>query len=91
MLEFKKTNSRVIMNPLSIKLSKETKFVSYFNFKQMEILKFKASFNCNQWPLDWLRTQIDTIKEMTSTMIWEMCRVKGGGICVVILTIIFLL
>jgi hypothetical protein len=46
MLETKQPNSRVTMNSFFIKLSKETKMhVFSLNFKQMEMVKLKASFN----------------------------------------------
>jgi len=31
------------------------------------MVEFKTSFN-NQWPLDWLKTQVDTTRENTSTI-----------------------
>jgi len=31
------------------------------------MVEFKTSFN-NQWYLDWLKTQVDTIRERTSTI-----------------------
>jgi len=46
MLEAKKPNSRTTMDSFSIKLSKEIKFfVSFLNFKQLQMAKFKASLN----------------------------------------------
>ncbi len=44
MLEAKKPNSRATTNSLSIKLSKEVEIpILFFNFKQMEMEKFKES------------------------------------------------
>jgi hypothetical protein len=46
MLKVKKSNLRITMNFSSIKLSKETKIhVSTFNFKQMDMVGFKALLN----------------------------------------------
>jgi hypothetical protein len=61
----------------------------------METIKFKTSLN-NQWSLDWLKTQVDAIKERISIMIWKMCHIKGGYHpnnmhCAIILTSIYLL
>jgi hypothetical protein len=73
----KKSNSRITVDFCSIKLSKKTKIhVSSFNFKQMDMIKFKTLLN-NQWPLDWLKTQANTTRERTSTMIWKICHVKA--------------
>jgi hypothetical protein len=38
-----------------------------------------------------LRTQAKIIGEKQSTSMWEICQVRGGGIELVILTIIYLL
>lgn len=65
MFTIKKTNSKPTMDSPSIKLSKEPNFPnSSLNFKQMEMGKFKTSIN-SQWPLDWLKTQKNTIKDKT--------------------------
>jgi hypothetical protein len=46
MLEAKKPNSRATMDSFSIKLSKEIEILlSSFNFKQLQMAKFKASLN----------------------------------------------
>ncbi len=91
MLEDKKFNSRAIIDSSSITLSKEIEIPnSFINLKQMEIVEFKESLN-SQWPLDWLKTHVDTTRERTSTMIWKICHVKGGGIRAIILTTICLL
>jgi hypothetical protein len=44
----------------------------------MDMAEFNASFN-NQWPLDWFKIQVDTIGPRESTMMQQMCHVKGGG------------
>jgi hypothetical protein len=50
----------------STQSSKETKIhVSTFNFKQMDMVEFKALLN-NQWPLDWLKTQENATNERTT-------------------------
>jgi hypothetical protein len=44
MSEAKKPNSRATMDSSSIKVSKELKVLDFFfNFKQMEMVKFKTS------------------------------------------------
>ncbi len=91
MLENKKSNLRATIDSFSITLSKEIEILdSFINFKQMEMVKFKESLN-SQEPLDWLKTHVHTIGENTSTMIWEICHVKGGGIRAIIKTTICLL
>jgi hypothetical protein len=41
--------------------------------------------------MDWLKTQVETIRERESIIIWETCQVKGGGIRSMTLIIIYLL
>jgi hypothetical protein len=46
MLKIKKSNSKITMDFSSTKLSKETKIhVCTFNFKQMDMVEFKALLN----------------------------------------------
>jgi hypothetical protein len=62
----KKSNSRITMDFSSTQSSKETKIhVCTFNFKQMDMVEFKALLN-NQWPLDWLKTQENATNERTT-------------------------
>jgi hypothetical protein len=42
------------------------------------IVTFKALEN-NQCPWDWFNTQAFITDNKTSTIIWDMCHVKGGG------------
>jgi hypothetical protein len=40
---------------------------------------FRASLN-NQWSLDWFRTQVVTIGNKQSTIVWQICQVIIGAI-----------
>jgi hypothetical protein len=63
----------------SIRVWKNGAFFDFtINFKLMEMVEWRASFN-NQCPLYWFRLQIITIGERQSTTIWQICHVKGGG------------
>jgi len=42
----------------------------------MDMGKFNASLK-NQWPLDWFKIQVDTIGQRKSTMMQQMCHIKG--------------
>jgi hypothetical protein len=42
----------------------------------MAICKVSLS---NQWPLAWFNMQIVTISDKMSTIIYDICHVRGGG------------
>jgi hypothetical protein len=53
-----------------------------------------ANYNaskCNQWLLDWFRTQVITIGDKESTIILEMCQVRKRGSLPLILIVFYLL
>ncbi len=39
---------------------------------------FKASLN-NRWSLEWFETQVVTIGDKQSTIVWQICQVIIGG------------
>jgi hypothetical protein len=45
----------------------------------------------SQCPHDWLRTHVETTGERQSTIVWEICHVRGGGTKPMIFTIVCLL
>ncbi len=60
------------------------------SFKLTKMEECTASLR-NQCPHDWLKTQAKTTKEKQSTIVWEICHVKGGGIWPMTFTTICLL
>jgi hypothetical protein len=83
MLEAKQMISNVAPKSSSIKVWKDGAFFVYsFNFKLMEMAKWKTSLN-NQCPSDWFKILVTTKKKQSIT-IWQICHVKGGGTLVVI-------
>jgi hypothetical protein len=55
MLEAKQINPSATLESFSIKVWKDGAFFGYFNFKLIEMVDWRESFN-NQCPLDWFRT-----------------------------------
>ncbi len=58
---------------------------SSLNFKFVVIVTFKT-LESIQCPWDWFNTKALTIKDKTSTIIWVICQIKGGGTHLVTLT-----
>jgi hypothetical protein len=79
MLEANKSNSKATSRSSSISESKAKLIPTcYFNFKLIVMVKFWASVN-NQWPLDWFRTKVITIKDKKSIIVWEIRQVTKSG------------
>jgi len=91
MLEANKDNSSLTIESWSIRISNESRtWFSSLSFKLMEMAKCKTSLR-SQCPHDWLRTYAKTTGERQSTIVWKFCHVRGGGIWLMTLTIVYLL
>jgi hypothetical protein len=65
----------------SIRFSNEGRtWFSLLSFKFMEMVECKTSLK-GQCPCDWLRTHAETTWGKQSTILWEICHVKGGLNC----------
>ncbi len=79
MLYASNDNSWSTIESSSIKSYKLSEILdSSLSFKLIVIATFKT-LESNQCPWDWFNTQTLTIENKTSTIIWDMCQVKGGG------------
>ncbi len=89
MLNLSVDNSKATTESSLIKSSKLDEIPNYsLSFKLIVIIAFKTLEN-NQCPRNWFNTQAFTTKDKTSTIIWDMYQIKGGGTGLVVLIVVY--